>query len=91
MTPQHYIWFVLYDLSLMTIEWKVPHQALNDYLWFASHPLQLKASKSYMSGMTTKLVIYEVTDLRIYSNVIGYSLYSYSYKTNLFLFIKLKN
>ncbi len=41
------------------------HQTLNDYLSFAIRPLQLRAFDHIMSGMTTKLVIYGVIDLRI--------------------------
>jgi len=68
MKPQHYIWFVFYDLSLMTIGWKVPCQTLNDYLSFATHLLQLRASKSYMSSMTTKSITYGVINLKFSSS-----------------------
>ncbi len=47
----------------------MPRQTLNDYLSFATHPLQLKAFSHIMSDMTTKLVIYGVIDLRISFNV----------------------
>jgi hypothetical protein len=47
----------------------MPCQTLNDYLSFATCPLQLKAFNHIMSDMTTKLVIYGVIDLKISSNV----------------------
>ncbi len=46
----------------------MPRQTLNDYLSFAIRLLQLRASKSYMFDMTTKLIIYGVIDLRISSS-----------------------
>jgi len=46
----------------------MPLQTLNDYLSFATHLLQPRASKSYMFDMTTKLVIYGIMDLRISSS-----------------------
>jgi hypothetical protein len=68
MTPHHYIWFVLYDLFLMTIGWKMSRQTLNDYLSFATRSLQLRAFSHIVSSMTTKLVIYGTIDLRISFN-----------------------
>jgi hypothetical protein len=41
-------------------------QTLNDYLSFATRPLQLRAFSHIMSGMTTTLVIYGIIDLRIF-------------------------
>jgi len=46
----------------------MPRQTLNDYLSFAICLLQLRAFKSYMFNMLTKLVIYGVIDLRISSS-----------------------
>ncbi len=43
----------------------MPRQTLNDYLSFATRPLQLRAFNHIMSGMTTKLVIYGVINSRI--------------------------
>jgi hypothetical protein len=40
-TPQQYIWLILYDLSLMTIGWKMPCQTFNDCLSFATCPSQV--------------------------------------------------
>jgi hypothetical protein len=54
----------------MTIGWKVPCQTLNDYLSFVILPLQLRAFKSYMYGMTIESIIYRVIDLKFYSNKI---------------------
>ncbi len=48
---------------------KVQCQTLNDYLSFATCQLQLKTFSHIMSGMTTKLVIYGVIDLRIVFSV----------------------
>jgi hypothetical protein len=56
----------------------MPCQTLNDYLFFATCLLQLRAFKSYMSNMTTKLVIYGVIDLRISSSDYGLSVPSHS-------------
>jgi len=72
MTPRHYIWLVLYDLSLMTMRSKIPCQTLKDCLSFAIHPLQLRAFSHIMSDMTTKLLIYGVIDLRISSSANKY-------------------
>ncbi len=43
----------------------MPCQTLNDYLSFATCSLQLKAFSHIVFGMTTKLVIYGIIDLRI--------------------------
>jgi len=69
MTHQHYIWVVFYDLLLMTIGWKMPHQTLNDYLSFASRSLQLRAFSHMMSYMIIKSIIHGVIGLRISSSV----------------------
>jgi hypothetical protein len=45
----------------------MPHQTLDDYLSFVTHPLQLKAFSHIMSDMITKSVIYGVIGLRISS------------------------
>jgi len=71
MAPQHYIWFVLYDLSLMTIGCKVPCRTFNDRLSFATHLLQLRAFNHIVYGMTTKSMIYKVLYLRISFNAYG--------------------
>ncbi len=42
--------------------------AFNDCLSFVTYLLQLKAFNHIMYGMTTKLIIYIVIDLRISSN-----------------------
>jgi len=65
MTSQQYIWLVFYDLSLMTIGWKMPYQTFNDYLSFATCPLQVHAFSCTIFDMTTKLFIYGVIDLWI--------------------------
>jgi hypothetical protein len=67
-TPQHYIWLVFYDLSLITIGWKVPCQTFNDFLSFDICLLQLKAFSHLMFDMTTKSIICEVINLRISSS-----------------------
>jgi len=46
----------------------VPLQTLNDYLSFATHPLQIRAFNHIMSSMTTKSVIYGIINLRISFN-----------------------
>jgi hypothetical protein len=70
MTPQHYIWLIFYDLSLMIIGWKPSLLTFNDCLFFATHPLELKAFSHIMSSMTTKSFIYGLIDLRFFSSVI---------------------
>jgi hypothetical protein len=48
----------------------VPHQILNNYLSFATCPLQLSAFSHILSRMTTKSIIYGIIDLRISSSEI---------------------
>jgi len=63
MTPQYYISFILYDLSLMTVGWKVSW-TFNDCFSFATYLLQLKAFNHIMSIMIIKLIIHGVIDSR---------------------------
>jgi len=63
MTPHQYIWLVLYDLSFMTIGWKMSHQTFNDCLSFVTCPLQLGSLSHIMFHMITKSFIYGVIDL----------------------------
>ncbi len=67
-TPQHCIWFVFYDLYLITIGWKVPCQTFNDFLSFDICLLQLKAFIHIMFDTTTKSIICEIINLRISSS-----------------------
>jgi hypothetical protein len=46
----------------------MPRQTFNDCLSFTICLLQLKAFSNIMYGMTTKLVIYGIIDLRISFN-----------------------
>jgi len=46
----------------------MPCQTLNDYLSFATHPLQLMTFTHTMSNMITKLVIYGFIDLKFSSS-----------------------
>jgi hypothetical protein len=68
MTLQHYIWFVFYDLLLMTMKRKMSRQTLNDYLSFATRLLQLRAFSHILFGMITKLVIYGIIYLKFSSS-----------------------
>lgn len=67
-TPQHYIRLVFYDMSLITIGWKVSCQTFNDFLSFDICLLQLNTFNHIMFDMITKSIICEVINLIISSS-----------------------